>query len=178
MSRYFNQAALVCASLTVSLFLAFSASAQVEQGRVVGQITDPQGSVVSGASVKLTNTGTNIVQTAETEGNGNYNITPVSAGTYRLSVSASGFETTTISGIEVQVGQIVREDLKMKLGSTSTTVEVTTSAPLLNTDSATVGEVVSNQQLTGLPLNRSEEHTSELQSLRHLVCRLLLEKKQ
>jgi|CZKL01.1.fsa_nt_gi hypothetical protein len=153
MSRYFNQAALVCASLTVSLFLAFSASAQVEQGRVVGQITDPQGSVVSGASVKLTNTGTNIVQTAETEGNGNYNITPVSAGTYRLSVSASGFETTTISGIEVQVGQIVREDLKMKLGSTSTTVEVTTSAPLLNTDSATVGEVVSNQQLTGLPLN-------------------------
>ena len=53
----------------------------------------------------------------------------------------------------MQVGQIVREDLKLKVGSSSTTVEVNTAAPLLNTDSATVGQVITNRQLTELPLN-------------------------
>ncbi|MEG9437312.1 carboxypeptidase regulatory-like domain-containing protein [Edaphobacter sp. HDX4] len=153
MSEYLKRAVRLCLSLVLPAFLACFALAQVEQGRFVGEITDPQGSVVSGATVRLTNTGTNIVQTAVTDGSGNYVITPVPGGEYTLSVSAPGFATTTTSQIVVQVGQIVRENIKLNVGTATQTVEVTTAAPLLSTDSATIGQVITNQQLTGLPLN-------------------------
>lgn len=153
MKRYVLPAVRFCISLVIPAVLACTALAQVEQGRFVGQVTDPQGAVVPQASVRLTNTGTNIVQTAVTDTNGNYVITPVPAGEYVLSVTAPGFATTTTSRIEVQVGQIVREDLKLNVGTSTQTVEVTTAAPLLSTDSATIGQVITNRQLTGLPLN-------------------------
>ncbi len=136
--------------------LAGVAAAQVETGRFVGRIVDAQDATVAGATVKVTNTGTNIEQTAITSSSGEFVITPVSAGVYVLSVTAPGFQTTTTSNIEVQVGQIVREDLQLHIGSSSTTVQVDTSVPLLTTDSATVGQVITNRQLTDLPLNLSK----------------------
>ena len=138
----------------LSLLLVAPALPQVEQGRVVGRVTDAQNAVVAGATVRLTNLDTNIVQTGTTDNSGNYIITPVPAGNYGISVTAPGFAKATIGRFELQVGQIAREDLALRVGSEATTVEVTASAtPLLNTESATVGQVVSNQQLTGLPLN-------------------------
>ena len=68
-------------------------------------------------------------------------------------MTAAGFQTISTSVIEVNVGQIVREDLVLKIGASTTTIEVTTEASLINTDSATMGTIVSNQQLTDLPLN-------------------------
>jgi len=103
------------------------ALAQVEQGRFVGHIVDPQGASVTGASVKVTNQGTDIVQTAVTNGSGDFVITPVQAGVYTLTVTAKGFQTTTSPNIEVQVGQVVREDLALHLGAANITVEVTTA---------------------------------------------------
>ena len=141
-------------TLTLSVpGLAPLAGAQVEQGRFVGRISDPSGSIIVGAAVRVTNTGTNISQTATTNKDGEYSINPVQAGTYNLSITAPGFTTSTTANIEVQVGQIVREDRSLSVGSSSTTIEVTTSAPLLTTDSATMGEVITNKQLTDLPLN-------------------------
>jgi hypothetical protein len=147
------RAVRLCILAISIMFLAMFATAQVEQGRFVGQIVDPQGAFVPGASVKVTNLGTGITQTATTNGSGNFVITPVQAGTYSLTVAANSFETMTISNIEVQVGQVVREDLRLRVGAANITVEVTTAQPLLSTDSATVGQVISNQQLTDLPLN-------------------------
>ncbi|RXH54775.1 TonB-dependent receptor [Granulicella sibirica] len=129
------------------------AMGQVETGRFVGRIADSQDASIVGAAVKVTNTATNIVQAAVTDGSGSYVITPVQAGVYVLSVTATGFQTTTTSNIEVQVGQIVREDLTLAVGSSTTVVQVTTTTPLLTTDSATVGQVITNKQLTDLPLN-------------------------
>jgi len=142
-------------AIALALFLALvlPAFSQVEKGRFVGRITDGSGAVVPNASVKAVNIGTNITQDAVTNDSGEYVITPVSAGQYRLTVNANGFQTTTTSVIEVHVGQIAREDLALKVGSSTTTIEVTTESPLINTDSATIGTVVSNQQLTDLPLN-------------------------
>src|SRR6185437_14317943 len=91
-------------SLVAALLFALHANAQVEQGRFVGRIVDSQDAGVPGASVTVTNTATNIVQTALTDGVGNFVITPVEAGIYSLTVTAKGFETTTSSNIEVQVG--------------------------------------------------------------------------
>lgn len=142
-------------AVTLAIFLALGTSlfAQVEAGRLVGRISDSQGAVVPNASVKATNIATNIVQEAVTNSTGEFVITPVAAGEYKLGVTATGFETATTGTIEVQVGQIVREDITLKVGASTTTIEVTTEAPLLSTDSATIGTVVSNQQLTDLPLN-------------------------
>ncbi len=142
-------------AIALALFLALvlPTFGQVEKGRFVGRITDGSGAVVPNASVKAVNIGTNITQDAVTNDSGEYVITPVSAGQYRLTVTATGFQTTTTSVIEVNVGQIAREDLALKVGSSTTTIEVTTESPLINTDSATIGTVVSNQQLTDLPLN-------------------------
>jgi hypothetical protein len=139
--------------LVLLLGVALSAYGQVESGRFVGHITDAQGADVPHAIVKATNTGTNIVQTALTDLTGNFVITPVSAGVYSLSVTATGFETINVPNIEVQVGQIVREDLELKVGEATTTIQVYADVPLLSTDSATLGTVVTNQQLTDLPLN-------------------------
>src|SRR5450756_1291734 len=151
--RFLIQAAKLCSIPLLAFLLAGSACAQVEQGRFVGHIVDPQDAGVPGASIKVTNTGTNITQTAVTDGYGNFVVTPVQAGVYSISVTAQGFQTTTSSNIEVQVGQVVREDLALRVGASTMTVEVNTTQPLLTTDSATVGQVITNQQLTDLPLN-------------------------
>ena len=119
----------------------------------MGHITDATGAVVPQAAVQVTNADTNVTQTATTDNDGNFVVTPVSAGGYILTVKAPSFSTTVTSRIEVQVGQIVREDLQLKPGSSETTVQVTTETPLLTTDSATVGQVITNEQLTSLPLN-------------------------
>ena len=140
----------------VALFLVgvtMPAFGQVEAGRFVGNITDAQGAAVPHAIVKATNTGTNIVQAAMTDSSGDFVITPVAAGVYSLTVTATGFETINTSNIEVQVGQIVREDLRLKIGAATTTIQVYTDIPLLSTDTATLGTVVTNEQLTNLPLN-------------------------
>ncbi|WP_238398585.1 carboxypeptidase-like regulatory domain-containing protein [Edaphobacter sp. 12200R-103] len=127
--------------------------AQVEQGRFVGHIQDPTGAAVAGAAVEATNLATNIVQRAQSNGGGDFVITPVLAGNYVLTVTATGFQKATTKTIEVQVGQIVRQDVTLPIGTANTTVEVTSSAPLLATDSATSGQVISNRQLTELPVN-------------------------
>jgi hypothetical protein len=127
--------------------------AQVEQGRFVGRISDPQGASVPGVTVQVRNIDTNITQTGITNDSGEYVVTPVPAGNYIISVNSPGFSTATTKQIEVQVGQIVRQDVALKIGMTTEVVEVNTTAPLLSTDSATSGQVITNQQLTELPLN-------------------------
>jgi hypothetical protein len=139
--------------LALLLGVSLSAYGQVESGRFVGRIADVQGAGVPHAIVKATNTGTNIVQTALTDSTGDFVITPVSAGVYTLNVMAPGFETINAANIEVQVGQVVREDLELKVGEATTTIQVYTDVPLLSTDTATLGTVMTNEQLTNLPLN-------------------------
>ncbi len=141
-------------TLLVTVFsLAAAAGAQVEQGRFVGHIQDPTGAVVVGATVEATNTGTNIKMRALTNDGGDFAITPVLAGNYILTVTATGFQKATTKVIEVQVGQIVRQDLILPIGTANTVVEVTSTAPLLSTDSATVGTVITNKQIVELPVN-------------------------
>jgi hypothetical protein len=143
-------AGVVLAILAAAGIPAFG---QVEAGQFVGRITDQQGAVVPHASIKATNVHTNIVQQTQSSGTGDFLIAPIIAGEYTLTVAAPGFQTATTSAIEVNVGQIVREDFSLKIGASSTTVQVTTESPLLSTDTATMATVVSNQQLTDLPLN-------------------------
>src|ERR1700687_3112722 len=123
------------ALLTAFLPFVPIARAQVEQGRLVGHIQDPTGAVIVGANVEAANVATNIAQRATTNEGGDFVITPVLAGNYVLTVTAQGFQKAITKVIEVQVGQIVRQDLILPIGTANTTVEVTSTAPLLSTDS-------------------------------------------
>lgn len=142
-------------TLAVSTFLLISTTgfAQVESGRIVGTVSDQNKAVIPSAAVTVTNVATNTSQKATTSAQGEYVITPVDPGVYDISVIASGFKKIVRTGVEIQVGQIAREDFSMPIGQSTTTIEVTGEPPLLNSDNATVGQVITNRQIVNLPLN-------------------------
>jgi hypothetical protein len=133
--------------------LAIRCSAQVESGRIVGTVSDPNQAAVPQATVTVTNTATKEAVTVNSNEQGGYTVTPLNPGLYSVTVKAPGFGTSIISNVEVQVNQSSRADIRLQLGSTSTTVEVTAAAPLLNSESASLGTVVTNTEIVNLPLN-------------------------
>jgi Carboxypeptidase regulatory-like domain len=141
--------------LAVNAFLltSLTALAQVESGRIVGSVYDQNRAVIPSAAVMVTNVATNTNQKATTSADGEYVITPVDPGVYNISVIAPGFTKMLRTGVEIQVGQIAREDFSLTIGQPTTTVEVTGQPPLLNSDNATVGQVITNRQIVNLPLN-------------------------
>src|SRR5690242_9971103 len=136
----------------VSLGLV-SLHAQVDTGTIVGTITDPSGAVVSGAKVTLTNLGTNATLSTTAGSDGNYTFTPVRVGSYKIDVSAPGFQTTSQRPIAVDVSSHVQVNFALKPGSVTEVVEVTSSAPVLETQNASVGQVVDQRSVDSLPLN-------------------------
>ncbi|MDQ2945351.1 MAG: carboxypeptidase-like regulatory domain-containing protein, partial [Acidobacteriota bacterium] len=113
----------------------------------------PNKAVVPRAKVVIVNIGTNQTQTLTTNGAGDFTLTPVNPGMYRIEVTASGFSTAEINDVEVIVGQSARADVTLRLGETSTKIEVLATTPLLSTESGTLGQEISNKQITDLPLN-------------------------
>lgn len=137
----------------VAVFTATSIQAQVQAGRIVGTVFDSTKSAVPGAAITVTEIDTNLVHRVTANTNGDYVVTPLNPGSYKVSVSASGFQTLLKNNIELQVGQVARVDADLVVGDTVTTVEVSADVPLLDTDSATLGQVINNQQIVNLPLN-------------------------
>jgi hypothetical protein len=139
---------IVCCGVSCVAVLA-----QVQTGRIVGTIYDPNKAVVPGATVTVKDQATNVARQVVTNDAGDYVVTPLDPGIYSVSATASGFETTVRSGVELTVGQGGRVDLQLKLGATNTQVEVTSDLPLLNTESGTLGQVINTNQIVDLPLN-------------------------
>lgn len=129
------------------------AVAQVETGRIVGTVTDPNRAPIANASVLVNNRATNQSSSVTSNGAGDYTVTPLNPGLYDVTITSPGFQAARIGSVEVQVNQSARADVQMRLGSTSTTVEVTAAAPLLNTEQGSLGTVVTNQEIVNLPLN-------------------------
>src|SRR5260370_19029083 len=94
--------------------------AQVQAGRIVGTVTDPNKAVVPNAKVVITNTATNQAQALTTNGAGDFVLTPVNPGVYRIEVTASGFGTAEINNVEVVVGQSTPADIALRIGENST----------------------------------------------------------
>ena len=127
--------------------------AQVDTGSITGTVTDTSGAVVSGARVTLINVDTGTALTTTTGSDGVYKFSPVRIGTYKLDTSSQGFKTVTQAGIKVDVGANVVVDFSLNPGSTTETVEVTAAAPVLQTQDASVGQVVDQRNVNNLPLN-------------------------
>ena len=91
--------------------------------------------------------------TVFTNERGDYVVTPLNPGTYRVTVTLDGFQTAVVEAVEVQVGQSTRADVQLTLGALTETTIVTAATPLLDTESGTLGHVVTNTQIVNLPLN-------------------------
>jgi Carboxypeptidase regulatory-like domain len=130
-----------------------TAYAQLQSGRILGTVFDPQKAGIPGATVTVTNLATNIARTAVTDSEGNYVITPLDPGTYSVAAEVPGFQKAVREGLVLTVGQSARVELSLNLGSLSTEVQVVAEVPLLNTESATLSQVITNEQIVDLPLN-------------------------
>src|SRR6266550_2088898 len=97
---------------------------QVQEGRIVGTVYDPQRSVVPGASVMVTDLGTNVARRVTTGAGGDYVVTPLNPGSYSVSATSAGFQTTTRSGIDLTVGAAMRLDIELRIGDAASVVSV------------------------------------------------------
>ena len=127
--------------------------AQTTAGTIVGTVTDPSGAIIAGASITITNMGTNIAVKATTDASGEYVVTPLEVGKYSIAVESTGFKRSVRSDIQVNVQDRVRVDAKLEVGQVTDTVEVAAAAPILETDTSYLGEVVDSQRIVDLPLN-------------------------
>ena len=127
--------------------------AQVDTGSITGTVTDPSGAVINAAKVTLTNEGTGVSLSVNTGSDGSYTFSPVRIGSYKIEASAQGFKTVSQSNVVVNVSANVLVNLKLPTGSVSETVEVTTSVPVLQTQDASVGQVMDSRNVNNLPLN-------------------------
>src|SRR5579871_4551656 len=152
-----NASAWIVRSLLIFAAFAFVGfkplQAQVDTGSITGTVTDPSGAVVNGAKVTLTNEGTGTVLSMNAKADGVYDFSPVRIGTYRLEVAAPGFKTEAKTHVVVDVSARVLVDFKLLPGAVSETIEVTSEAPVLQSQDASVGQVVDQRNVNNLPLN-------------------------
>ncbi len=139
--------------LAAGLMIPVSALAQLSAGRIVGTVTDPSRAAVPPATVVVTDTATGLPVTVTTNERGDYVVTPLNPGVYQVTVTLDGFQTVTVKDVEVQVGQSARADAELRLGAITENTTVTSATPLLDTESGTLGHVVTNTQIVNLPLN-------------------------
>src|SRR5713101_8068983 len=140
--------------VSLGLLLATSASAQLaSQTALVGTVTDTDGLAVPGAQVVAVNAGTQDTYEAATNSDGYYNIQFVRTGTYEITVTLTGFQTSKVSGVEVANNQVVRTNVVMRLGQLNESITVVASSPILDTDSAKISETIGKRAVSDLPLN-------------------------
>ncbi|MEP7339801.1 MAG: TonB-dependent receptor [Acidobacteriota bacterium] len=141
----------LCALLCVMLWPGNSFG-QAVYGSIFGTVTDPSGAAVPGATVTITNVGTNVVETNKTNSDGNYNQTRLISGTYRIKVEAPNFKTAVIDTVVVNVDTASTVNVALQTGAVTEEVTITADAPLLKTDRADVATTFEARQVTDLPI--------------------------
>lgn len=142
-----------CLLLSWLVLFVLSVSAQVDRGAIAGRITDPSGAAVPKATVTVTNKATGVSVTTPVNDSGEYQVVALIPGTYSVKVNAQGFETAVRDDIEVHVQDRLALEFALKVGSMTTQVVVSGGEPLLETQTADVGNVVDTQLVNDLPLN-------------------------
>jgi len=136
-----------------SLILAMGALyAQTYTGSIRGRVGDPTGLPVAGAAITVTEENTNAVRTTLTNSTGDYVVSFLKPGDYRIDVTAQGFKKATEGAMRLQLNQSMTADISMQLGDVTDRVEVAADAIQLNTVSPEIGHVVEAESLTNVPL--------------------------
>ncbi|HEX3586947.1 MAG TPA: carboxypeptidase regulatory-like domain-containing protein, partial [Candidatus Angelobacter sp.] len=143
---------ILCISFTTFSLLPAGAQSTVATGSIQGTVTDPNGAVVPGATVTITNKGTGQSSKFTSSGSGTYASGALIPGQYEVKIEAKGFRTQVFS-VPVQVGNIAPGNAKLTLGQSTEVVEVTGSAVAINTEQSTVQGVLTTEQIENLPIN-------------------------
>jgi hypothetical protein len=152
-SRKFNASFSILVTLFFSLMAGVVAHAQVTGATLSGTVSDPTGGVVANATVSATNNATAINREVMTDSAGLYSIPNLVPGTYDIRISATGFSTSVQSGLTLAVGQQLQLNFSLKVGQTTTNVEVTGAAPQIDLTSSAVTGQVESETVRELPLN-------------------------
>jgi len=145
---------LRCAVALACLFaLTMPLAAQSFYGSIVGTVADASGAVIANANVTLTNTGTSEKRTSQTDANGNYQFLNLLPGAFRVEIETSGFKRLTREQITVRVDTATRMDAALDVGDVNQSVSITAESAQLQTESATLNQVVEGRQVAEMPLN-------------------------
>src|SRR5689334_1478088 len=127
--------------------------AQTTNGSILGTVTDSSGAVIAGAAISVTNLGTSEKRQAISDASGIYRFLDVAPGRYRVDVESPGFKHLTRDNLLVEVQSTIRIDPALEVGDTRQVVEVQASTPLLQSESATLSQVVEAKTVNEMPLN-------------------------
>jgi hypothetical protein len=143
-------------TLAFVLFCAAVAAGQSNRGGISGTVTDSTGAVVPRATVTITNQGTNQTLKLVTSEAGVYSATPLEPVTYRVTVEAAGFKKAVADNVKVDTANMSAVNFSLETGALDNQVSVTAETPLLNIESGTVGQTITERQIQDVPLlNRS-----------------------
>jgi hypothetical protein len=134
-------------------YLILPVQAQTTYGSLAGTVTDPSGGVIPGAAITLANLGTSEKRTTATDSVGTYRFANLLPGQYRVDVEITGFKHLTREPVNIEVGAAIRIDLALQVGAVDEVVEVSSQTPLLQSESASLSQVVESRTVTEMPLN-------------------------
>ena len=142
-----------CISFALLSALCLPVSAQVSSAELSGTVLDVTGATLPGAKVTATNAGTNVARDTVSDATGNYVIPLLQPGNYVITAEATGFKKLVQKGLSLQINQQARLNLTLQLGQVSEEIQVTAQAPQLQSESSSLGTVVSEKLVNQLPLN-------------------------
>ena len=140
------------AAALILLLLPMKSGAQAISGSLVGTVTDSTGGGVPNASVQATNTGTGVKTAAVTGDRGDYRFNNLPVGTYDIVVTATGFNTTSLKSVDVELNKIATANLTVEVGQVSTSVEVREASNTIDTTTAQVQSTFASKEAQDLPL--------------------------
>ena len=150
----FRKPGLQALLVLLAFGLVVGARAQVSTvGSINGTVRDPQGAAVPNAEVTITEESTNATRTVKTNDEGFYSVPSLPVGRYTVSAAPAGFKKTISSGVELHIGDKVNVDLNLEVGAVGETVTVTGESSLVQTRNSDVSSLVTQKQVTELPLN-------------------------
>ena len=144
--------AIIGLALLIAASIGSSAGAQVSAS-ISGFISDPSGAAVPSASVTATNKETGVSRTASSDGVGRYLIVALPVGLYEVKVSKQGFQDSTRTGIQLNVGQEANIDIRLEVPAVKAAVTVSEDAPIVNTSTSDISGLVGAKEIKQLPLN-------------------------
>ena len=144
---------LCCCFGIAALFCSVSLKAQKDAASLEGRVVDASGAAVASASVTATNVDTSLTYRAQSSSGGEWAISPVRIGTYRIQITARGFKAAVEGPLTLDVQQRQRVDVTLQPGAVTESVVVQGTSPLIQTDSSELGQVVDSKTMVAIPLN-------------------------